>query len=107
MAETLTLRDAVSPWERTVGLIGRASMSENDGMVFERCSAIHTFFMRMPIDVLFLDADRRVVRAVANLRPWRPFVGCPGAASVVELAPGEIARRGIAAGDVCEFVKSR
>lgn len=102
----LRVEHAVSPWQRMVGLIGRSRL-EAEGMLFDRCNSIHTFFMRMPIDVVFLDEERRVVRAVEDVRPWRPFVGCAGAASVLELPAGEIERRGIAPGAVCDFVKSR
>ncbi|MHB8432758.1 MAG: DUF192 domain-containing protein [Candidatus Tyrphobacter sp.] len=86
--------------QRTLGLIGRTQVGEDEGMLFDRCSSIHTLFMRIPIDVVFLDAGDRVVRAVANVRPWRPFVGCVGASRVVELAAGSIERRGIRAGDL-------
>jgi len=105
MADESRLRvtNASTPWQRTVGLIGRSRLGEDEGMRFEGCSSIHTLFMRMPIDVVFLDAERRVVRALSNVRPWRPFVGCARAATVVELAAGAIARRGIAPGDVLEL----
>ena len=79
--------------------MGRASLSEDEAFWIDPCGSIHTFFMRVPIDVVFLDADERVLRAVPNVRPWRPYVGCSGARSVLELAAGSIERRGIRAGD--------
>jgi uncharacterized protein len=72
-------------------------------MLFENCSSIHTFFMRVPIDVIFIDDRNVVMRVVANLRPWRPFVGCSGARSVVELAAGSAQRYGIAEGETIEL----
>lgn len=75
-------------------------------MLFERCSAIHTLFMRTPIDVLFIDESSRIVRAIPNLQPWRPFVGCAGASHVVELAPGAIERRALSVGD-CVTLEER
>jgi uncharacterized membrane protein (UPF0127 family) len=99
----LHLAAARSFWQRTVGLIGHAPLGDNEGMLFERCSSIHTFFMRLPIDVVFIDANGRVVRAVANVKPWRPFVSCAGASGVIELAGGAIARRGIEAGDLLKL----
>lgn len=107
MVRMLSVAFAQTPLARTVGLIGRASVAEDGGMAFERCSSIHTFFMRMPIDVLFLDEERRVVRAVAGVRPWRPFVGCSEASCVVELAEGAIERRGIAVGQLLELRERR
>ncbi len=100
MDKRVTVDRASGVVARTLGLIGRAHVGDDEGMLFDRCSSIHTFFMRVPIDVVFLDADDRVVRAVPNVPPWRPFVGCLGAARVVELAAGSIERRGIRAGDV-------
>ncbi len=85
--------------QRTVGLIGRRQIGNDESVLFERCSSIHTFFMRLPIDVVFLDAQRRVVRAVENVKPWRPYIGCAGASSVLELAAGSIRRREINVGD--------
>ena len=59
--------------------------------------SIHTFFMRFPIDVVFLDRERRVARVVPN----RPSVAdCSGrkARAVLELAAGEAARVGMTPG---------
>jgi uncharacterized membrane protein (UPF0127 family) len=53
--------------------------------------------MRFPIDVVFLDAEQRVVRVVPSLAPWR-MAAAKGARSVLELAAGECGRLGVAAG---------
>ncbi len=55
-------------------------------------------FMRFPIDAVFLDSDRRVLKIVENLRPWRT-ASCRGAREVVELSAGECRRRGLAVGE--------
>jgi len=59
---------------RVRGLIGRRSLPPGEGMLILRCNAIHTCFMRFPIDATFLDAENRVVKVVRNIRPWRLFV---------------------------------
>lgn len=56
------------------------------------------WFMRFAIDAVFLDADDRVLRIAADLRPWR-VAGCRGAKAVVELAAGECARLGLREGE--------
>lgn len=56
------------------GLIGRRNLPPGRGLLILRCNAIHTFFMRFPIDAVFYDRQDRVVKAVRNVRPWRPFV---------------------------------
>lgn len=72
-------------------------------MLFENCSSIHTLFMSVPIDVVFLCDRNIVIRVVSNVRPWRPFVSCAGARSVVELAAGSAERYGIIEGKTVEF----
>ena len=61
-------------WERARGLIGRPAPASGRGLLIPRCNAIHTLFMRYPIDATFLDRRGRVVKCVRNLRPWRLFV---------------------------------
>ena len=73
--------------ERARGLIGTRSLAANEGLLIERCNAIHTCFMSFPIDVHFLDRGGREVKVVRNVRPWRLFVwGGWRAASVLETA---------------------
>ncbi len=60
-------------------------------------------FMRFGIDVVFLDRSGKVIRAAAGLRPWRISIAARGAAEVVELPLGTIARSGTQAGDVLVF----
>ena len=60
--------------ERTRGLIGRPPPPPGRGLLIPRCNAIHTLFMRYPIDAAFLDRKGGVVKVVRNIRPWRLFV---------------------------------
>ena len=64
-----------------------------DGQPVCRCRVATSF------DVVFLDADRRIVSLVEALHPWR-FAAAKSAASVLELAGGECERLGLAEGDV-------
>jgi len=54
--------------------------------------------MRFPIDVVFLDAELRVVHVAHSVAPWRAVRG-KGAKMVVELAAGECSRRDVEVGD--------
>ena len=60
---------------------------------------MHTHFMHFPLDVVFLDADLRIVSIVKVLRPWR-FARAKGADSVLELAAGECERHELSEGVV-------
>ena len=61
------------------------------------------FFMRFAIDAAFLDREGRVVRAAADLAPWRPAIAARGVRDVLELPAGTLARTGTQAGDVLVF----
>ncbi len=57
--------------KRMVGLLNRGHLDKGEGLLIDRCHGIHTFAMRFPIDVLFLDKDFCVIRAVKALPPYR------------------------------------
>jgi uncharacterized membrane protein (UPF0127 family) len=90
------LRFARSLASRTRGLLGRTSLPPGEGLAFRERS-IHMFFMRMPLDIVFCDADLRIVRVVHELRPWR-MAGSRRARYVLELGPGEARRLGLEPG---------
>ena len=92
-------RYASSFGARLSGLIGKRFSPALDGMVFDRCNAIHTFFMRYPIDVVFADEKYRVLKTVPAFPPWRPFLACKKAFYVIELPAGTLESTATAAGD--------
>ena len=65
---------ANSVLKRMIGLLNRGQFGRGEGLLLDRCYGIHTFGMRFPIDVLFLDKDLRVIRAVRALPPYRTCV---------------------------------
>ena len=83
---------------RMRGLLGRRELPSEEGILLRPASSVHMAFMRFPIDAVFLDADVRVVKIAAELQPWRA-AGARGAKSVLEIAAGEAARRGLSVGD--------
>jgi uncharacterized membrane protein (UPF0127 family) len=99
---------ADSFWGRFMGLMGRASLPDDEGLYIPG-NSIHMFFMRFPIDAVFVgqpDASgaRPVVACRPGLRPWTGLVmPVRDAAGVVELPVGTIARAGIQAGAELRF----
>jgi uncharacterized protein len=83
---------------RMRGLLGRAGLDRDEGILLRPASSIHMAFMRFPIDAVFLDRELRVVRIVEDLPPWRAAAK-RGAKSVIELPAGTCARVGLAVGD--------
>ena len=78
---------ASTPWTRFVGLMGRASLAPDEGILFTRTGSIHMFFMRFAIDAVFCDRDLQVVKVVRDLRPWRT-AAARGAKVTIELPVG-------------------
>ena len=59
---------------RARGLIGRRPPPPGKGLLIPRCNAIHTLFMRFPIDATFLDRKGAVVKVVRDIPPGRFLV---------------------------------
>ena len=89
---------ADSALARSKGLLGRASLDEDEGILLRPGGSIHMFFMRFAIDAVFLDRDLRVLRVAADLKPWR-MASKRGAKSVLELPAGRCARAGVREGE--------
>jgi uncharacterized protein len=89
---------AARPLRRMRGLLGRAGLAAGEGILLRPAGSVHTFFMRFPIDVVFLDRNQVVVGIEAGLAPWRTAAR-RGAKAVVEIASGECERRGVRVGD--------
>ena len=89
-------------WSRMVGLLGRESLGDGEGLWIEPCAMIHTFFMRFAIDAVFLDREGKAVRVVEDLRPWRVSPWVLGASSVLELAGGSL-KGAVKPGDALEI----
>ena len=92
---------ARSFWARGRGLMGRASLPDSYALIIFPESSIHTFFMRVPIDVLFVDRDDKVIGLRAAMPPSRPFAGVAPwrGRYVIEMPAGVIASTGTALGD--------
>lgn len=97
LAERCRVASGLVP--RTRGLLGQRSLGAGEGLYIEHAPSIHMFFMRFPIDAVFVDGDRRVVRIVENLRPWRIVAWARGARDCLELPAGSVQLTGTQAGD--------
>ena len=91
-----------SAYGRARGLLGRDGLEPEEGMLIDRAGSVHMFFMRFPIDVVFLSRDRAVVGVKHRLRPWR-MAGARGAVASLELAAGRAAEIGVDKGERLVF----
>jgi hypothetical protein len=90
---------------RRKGLLKHESLADGEGLWIVPCEAVHTFGMKFPIDVLYLDRKRRVLKVRERVVPWR-MSACLRAHSVLELPAGTASRAGTRAGDQLEFINS-
>jgi uncharacterized protein len=84
---------------RRIGLLRHESFPEGSAMIIAPSNAVHTFFMRFPIDVAFVTRQGRIVKACAGLKPWR-LAGALRGYAVVELPVGTLARYDTVVGDI-------
>src|SRR5262245_52938671 len=87
MAVASVVELAVTRTDRRRGLLGRDALDLSAGIMLAPCLAVHTAFMRFPIDVVFVDREGVVRKIVRDLKPWR-IAASPRAYAAVELAAG-------------------
>jgi uncharacterized protein len=98
------VREANTFWARFKGLMFTPSLPAGSSLHIRPCKSVHTFFMKYPIDVLYLDADRTIVGIDAELGPGKLGGSYQDAVSVVELPAGQASRMRIRTGQALEFV---
>ena len=91
--ETLAERAMVAetPLARFIGLQGKRLLPAKSGLVLMPNNSIHTFFMRIRIDAVFVSQEGRVIKVGRQLRPWRIGPIALGALYCVELPAGAAA----------------
>ncbi len=90
---------------RMKGLLGKKELPQGEALWIKPCFSVHTFFMRFPIDVLFLNKQNQVIAAITNLAPNRLTRLYPQSFSVLELPIGTIDAAETAIGDKIEIEK--
>lgn len=78
---------------RLLGLAGLSLDEAGAGLLIPRCRHVHTFGMRFPLDLVFLDGEGRPLLVARRVAPGR-FAGVCGANAVLELPRGENSRLG-------------
>lgn len=103
LATQLTV--AGTHWSRFRGLMctSATKFRAGDGLWIVPCRGVHTFAMKFPIDVIYLDADKRVVHLEPRLKPWRMGRVTLRATSVLELPCETLGTSGTAVGDEIEI----
>lgn len=83
---------------RRRGLLGRDHLDASAAMMLVPCAAVHTAFMRFPLDIVVIDRQGFAVKILTDVRPWSLVAAIRGHA-VIELAAGTLKRRQVRVGD--------
>lgn len=102
LAEAVEVADTSR--KRRTGLLKHQSLPAGQGLWIAPCEAVHSIGMKFPIDVLFLDRHKRVLKIRHGMVPGRLAL-CLRAHGVLEVAAGTAAGTGTAAGDQLQFEK--
>ncbi|GAC1570744.1 MAG: hypothetical protein NVS3B18_03280 [Candidatus Dormibacteria bacterium] len=89
---------------RTLGLMFRRELAESEGLAIVPCNQIHMFFMRIPLDVLFVNREGQVLHLLHGIRPWRMSKLVRGARYTIELPVGTLRRVGVERGAAVRLV---
>ena len=88
---------------RLKGLIGKKEIDEREGIILYPCSSIHCFGMKFPIDVIFLDKEKRVLSIYKNLQPNK-MVSEKKAVYTIEMKGGMVQKKRLKIGEILNFI---
>jgi len=91
---------------RIKGLLGKKGLLAGEALILKPCNSIHTFFMRFPIDCLFVDKNNKIIKAIPQLQPFRFCRPYLSSRLVIELPCGTIAFTSTQEGDTIRVVSS-
>ncbi|MBC7371561.1 MAG: DUF192 domain-containing protein [Bdellovibrionaceae bacterium] len=79
---------ATTEWARGKGLLGKSNMGPEEALLIPRCNSIHTFFMKMTIDCVFIDKEMIIKAIHHQVKPYKLIWPVWGARSVIEFGAG-------------------
>lgn len=108
---TIKVEIADTPDARAHGLMYRQDLAADAGMLFIfPTESEQRFWMKntpLPLDMVFIGSDRRIVGIVPDTRPFttNPLGVAALSQYVLEVHAGFCAKHGLSAGDAVEFVR--
>ncbi|SMB94864.1 hypothetical protein SAMN00808754_1127 [Thermanaeromonas toyohensis ToBE] len=85
--------------ERFKGWMGKQKLEDGEALLLYPCKGIHTWFLRFPLDILFLSKEGKVLLALKNFPPFRFSPWVLSSQAVVELPAGRILATNTSVGD--------
>jgi uncharacterized protein len=112
--QTVRAEVMIKPVDLVRGMMFRSSLPHGQGMLFIHPQSgkypYRTYQVEIPLDMLWLDANQRIVEISANTPPCRTkasacpnYGGSQDALYVLELGAGEAQRNGLKVGDTLRF----
>ena len=75
-------------WKRFRGFM--LKKSANYALLFDKCKSVHTFFMRFNLDIVYLDEEKRIIKVIRSLKPFKIALPVKNAVSILEIPSGII-----------------
>lgn len=98
------VNEAFNSWTRMKGLLGKKEYP-NQALVIHPCQQVHTWFMRFPIDLIFIDPMQKVIAKEQNVKPWSLSKKRRDAVAVIEAEIGVFSDDKVTIGDVLTIEK--
>ncbi len=106
--------NAVGLLHKSIGLMGRKKLAKGRGMIFsfpfDFKWSMWMFGMRMPLDIVFINKDRKIIQIERGVKPvsldfstWKTIRSNEVCRHVLEINSGEASRKRIKAGDMLSF----
>lgn len=89
---------------RLMGLMFKKQLQPKSGVHIKPCASVHTFFMKFPIDVIYVDQDMQVVGLEHSLEPGKIGKRFKNVHSVIEVEAGSIKHHGITTGQALKII---
>jgi uncharacterized membrane protein (UPF0127 family) len=102
LAEAADMADTSE--KRRTGLLKHERLNPGEGLWIVPCESVHTFFMKFPIDLVYLDKQKKVRKVRHRVPAWR-LSACLSAHSILELPAGTLEQTGTQVGDQLEVEK--
>lgn len=91
---------------RFVGLMGKKSLNDGEGLLLIPCNSIHMMFMKISLDIVFINKNNTIIHLIENIKPWRISPIIFKSHSVLELPVNSIKSKDLKINDELEIIKN-
>jgi hypothetical protein len=98
-----TLLNINSHFREMLYTLNRIGIPRDCAVWITPCHTVYTVGIHSPVDIVFLDAESRVIKILRNFPPDCCTDGVPGAIGALELPSNRLAESGTRKGDVLEL----